>query len=256
MFRDDDASARLGGGGCGGRAASGGRQPRPLARHSLRAQGFVRRQGHRHRVGRGAVPRSRARHRCLGCAQAAHRRCGAARKDGGRRVGLQRNLVRRPRAQSLEPERGIQWIECGLSLGHGGGAMCFFDRDGDARVDYFAVPALRDDRPAPDLRAGLSRGRDGVVLVARQGGADLPIGRGYRDGARRHQRVGHRRSLFDRGAFPFRRQRRHRGDAAGISTRSFRRGCERSRPSRARFRPTARARGDRRFRCRSCPMAR
>ena len=87
---------------------------------------------------------------------------------------------------------GLQRIERGLSLGHGGGSMCFFDRDGDSRVDYLAVPALRDDGPAPDLRAGLARGRDGVVLVARQGGTDLPIGRGYRDGARRHQRVGHR----------------------------------------------------------------
>ena len=52
----------------------------------------------------------------------------------------------------------------------------------DAWVDHVTQPALRHHWAATDLRARLARRRDVAVLVARQGGTDLPGGRGYRDG--------------------------------------------------------------------------
>ena len=64
--------------------------------------------------------------------------------------------------QSLEPQRRLERIERGLGVSDRRGPARLRDRHGDAGLDHLAEPALRNDRPSPDFRAGLPRRRDGL----------------------------------------------------------------------------------------------
>ena len=142
-------------------------------------------------------------------AQAARGRRGASGQDHRRGARLQRHLVRRLDAQSLEPQRRLERFERRLGFRHRRRPVRLLDRHRDAGVDHLAQPALRHDRAATDLRPRLARRRHGALLVARQGGADLPLGRGHRDGAGRAQRRRRRRPLLDRRAVQLRRRGRY-----------------------------------------------
>ncbi len=189
---------------CRARAGQGGGPPactralrRAAARDPVGRQGSVRSLGDRHDMGRHPVPRADRSSGCGG--RRAPRPCerGAGRQADHRGPGLRRHLVRRPDPQSVEPRGGFERVEC-RSGGRGGGRLRRVRvGDRDAGIDRVAQHALRHRRAAPDLRASAAFGRDGAVLVARQGRTAGPEGRGHPRGARGHRGPARWRPVVD-----------------------------------------------------------
>ena len=204
---------RPGRGRSGGRDASERRLSGSAARDPVCAQGHPRRPRHARRLGRGTLrgPDRRVRFRRRGAV--ARRRRGAARQVVRGRAGERRHMARPQDPQSVESRRRGQRLQRRVGLRDGGRPVRILDRNRDARVHRDALGAVRRDRLAADVRARVPGRVHGALLVARQGGSDLPRRRGRRNGAARDRRGRPTRPGFDRRPLQSRRDGAARRDS-------------------------------------------
>ena len=123
-----------------------------------------------------------------------------------RALRAERPVVRRPHEQPVGPRAGLERLVGRPGVGDGGGLRRVRHRHGDAGIDRVAGARCGFERAAADVRPREPPRRHGARVVAGSRRADLPHGRGLRDGVqrastastRRTRRRSRRRSAFDR----------------------------------------------------------
>ena len=166
-----------------------GHLSRAAARHPLGLQGHPRHRRHRHRLGRRALSRARARAETHGGARSSPRqaRSWSPRPPSARSPMATSGTAASPAIPGTSPRARAARAPARPRRPLPG--SCAF-AIGTETLGSIVAPSLRCGATGlrPDLRPRLPRRRHAALLDARQDRPDLPHRRGHRAGARRDQR--------------------------------------------------------------------